>query len=60
MTVLEKHPVFDELTFDNLLVCWNDSNTILCGHIFQLDHDFRVESKMIPEEYYGDVDVFGF
>lgn len=45
---------------DNNQVCWYESNTRICGKIKNVDYFERVESKMLAEPFYGDIDLFGF
>lgn len=40
--------------------CIYDDTTIICGKIYEVDYLNRVESKMISEPFYGDIDLFGF
>lgn len=40
--------------------CIYDDTTVICGKIYEVDYLNRVESKMIPEPFYGDIDLFGF
>jgi hypothetical protein len=40
--------------------CVYQDSTIICGKIKDVDYLNRVESKMITEPFYGDVDLFGF
>ncbi|CAB4142590.1 hypothetical protein UFOVP784_18 [uncultured Caudovirales phage] len=41
-------------------ICWYESDTKICGELEQLNYFERIESKMIPEPFYGDIDLFGF
>jgi len=41
-------------------ICWYESNTRICGDLKQLNYVERIESKMVPEPFYGDIDLFGF
>jgi hypothetical protein len=41
-------------------VCWYESNTKICGDLKQLNYVERLENKMVPEPFYGDIDLFGF
>lgn len=41
-------------------VCWYESDTRICGYLIQFDYSDKIESKMIPEPFYGDIDLFGF
>lgn len=41
-------------------VCWYESNTKICGKLKHVDYFEILESKMIFEPYYGDIDLFGF
>ena len=43
-----------------LKICWYESNTRICGDLKQLNYVERIESKMVPEPFYGDIDLFGF
>jgi hypothetical protein len=40
--------------------CFYDDLTLVCGNIKNVDYFVRIESKMIPEPFYGDIDIFGF
>jgi hypothetical protein len=40
--------------------CIIDDATVICGKINEVDYLYRVESKMIIEQFYGDIDLFGF
>lgn len=41
-------------------VCIYDDTTLICGNIVHIDYNNRVESKMVVEPFYGDIDLFGF
>jgi hypothetical protein len=41
-------------------ICWYESRTRICGDLKKLDYFERIESKMVPEPFYGDIDLFGF
>jgi hypothetical protein len=41
-------------------VCIYESDTRICGYLIEFDYKEKVESKMIEEPYYGDIDLFGF
>ncbi len=41
-------------------ICWYESNTRICGDLKQLNYVERLEDKMVPEPFYGDIDLFGF
>lgn len=56
ITTLEK-PTHKE---NDNKVCWYESETRICGYLIQFDYSGKIESKMIPEPYYGDIDLFGF
>jgi hypothetical protein len=57
MIKLQERPK-EEIKSDK--VCWYESNTKICGKIRHLDYFNRIESKMISEPFYGDIDLFGF
>ena len=40
--------------------CIIDDATVIFGKINEVDYLYRVESKMIIEQFYGDIDLFGF
>lgn len=40
--------------------CVYHDSTIICGKIKDVDYTKRVESKMVSEPFYGDIDLFGF
>lgn len=47
-------------TSEDQNTCVYHDSTIICGKIKEVDYLNRVESKMIPEPFYGDIDLFGF
>ena len=57
MLTLENPP---KIKKESNQVCWYESNTRICGRIKHVDYFERVESKMLSEPYYGDIDLFGF
>jgi len=60
MLLLDRTPTnLQEDTSDKETCVYQDS-TIICGKIKEVDYLNRVESKMIIEPFYGDVDLFGF
>lgn len=40
-------------------VCFQESNTIVCGKITSYDYD-KIEKELTVEPFYGDCDLFGF
>ena len=61
MLLLERPAASDLITTsDNQDTCVYHDSTIICGKIKEVDYLNRVESKMIPEPFYGDIDLFGF
>ena len=40
-------------------VCFQESNTIVCGKITFYDYD-KIEKELTVEPFYGDCDLFGF
>jgi hypothetical protein len=61
MLLLERPPVTELIpTSDNQDTCVYHDSTIICGKIKEVDYLNRVESKMITEPFYGDIDLFGF
>jgi len=40
-------------------VCFQESNTIVCGKLIFYDHD-KIEKELTVEPFYGDCDLFGF
>lgn len=40
-------------------VCFQESNTIVCGKITYYDYD-KIEKELTVEPFYGDCDLFGF
>lgn len=45
---------------DHSETCLCDDLTLICGKIIEVDYKNRVESKMVSEPFYGDIDLFGF
>jgi hypothetical protein len=41
------------------LVCFNESNTIVCGKIEQFDYE-KLENNITIEPFFGETDLFGF
>lgn len=60
LSILEKN--VDHVCNDNdcQYVCIYESDTRICGYLIEFDYQLKVESKMIEEPYYGDIDLFGF
>ena len=61
MLLLERPKSVDLNTNSNdQETCVYHDSTIICGKIKDVDYKNRVESKMIIEPFYGDIDLFGF
>jgi hypothetical protein len=60
LALIEKEPVITLTQTPQSDTCIIDDDTIICGKINEVDYLNRVESKMIIEQFYGDIDLFGF
>jgi len=60
LTLIEKEIVIEQPKTQPNDTCIIDDDTVICGKINEVDYLYRVESKMIIEQFYGDVDLFGF
>ena len=60
LTLIEKEILVQEPKPQPNDTCIIDDDTVICGKINEVDYLYRVESKMIIEQFYGDVDLFGF
>lgn len=61
MLLLERPKSVDlTINSDDQETCVYHDSTIICGKIKDVDYKNRVESKMIIEPFYGDIDLFGF
>lgn len=52
--------LLDKPTKNQVQTCVYDNTTLICGMIVEVDYFSQVESKMIDEPFYGDIDLFGF
>ena len=52
--------LLDENPNTKSYVCMYDADTCICGYMIDFDYRDKVESKMIEEPFYGDIDLFGF
>jgi hypothetical protein len=41
------------------VVCFNESNTIVCGKIETFDYE-KLEKNITFEPFFGEIDLFGF
>lgn len=60
MLLLDRHPSVYADDETNNQTCLKDNSTVICGNIIEVDYLNRVESKMVSEPFYGDIDLFGF
>lgn len=60
LALLEKETITHPSKLNTTETCIIDDDTIICGKINEVDYIYRVESKMIIEQFYGDIDLFGF
>jgi len=60
MKTLIKPPTKKNKNKKQVEVCWYESNTKICGQLKHVDYFEILESKMVYEPYYGDIDLFGF
>lgn len=60
MLLKEKIHPSNQTSDTSYQTCLSDNTTIICGTIIELDYISTIEDKMITEQYYGDIDLFGF
>jgi hypothetical protein len=60
MLLLDRAPLTALEDNSDKETCVYQDSTIICGKIKEVDYLNRVESKMIIEPFYGDIDLFGF
>jgi hypothetical protein len=60
LALIEKETPITQPKINLNNTCIIDDDTIICGKINEVDYLYRVESKMIVEQFYGDIDLFGF
>jgi len=60
LTLIEKKPLITQPKINSDKTCIIHDDTVICGKIIEVDYIRRVESKMIVEQFYGDIDLFGF
>lgn len=57
----DSHITYSQIDVDHKSeTCFYDDTTLVCGKSKNVDYFVRIESKMIPEPFYGDIDLFGF
>lgn len=52
--------LLDKPKTNQVEACVYDNTTLICGMIIEVDYFSFLESKMIDESFYGDIDLFGF
>lgn len=57
LSLLDKNSSTDN---DHPLVCIKEGDLLICGLLTEFDIPEKLESKMVDEPYYGDIDLFGF
>jgi hypothetical protein len=60
LALIEKEIPVTQPKLNSNNTCIIDDDTVICGKINEVDYLYRVESKMIVEQFYGDIDLFGF
>jgi hypothetical protein len=60
LTLIKKEPLTTQPKLNSDKTCIIHDDTVICGKIIEVDYIRRVESKMIVEQFYGDIDLFGF
>lgn len=54
-----KTPLVTPEQTDEPVVCFNESNTIVCGKIEKFDYE-KLEINTTFEPFFGEIDLFGF
>lgn len=54
-----KTPLLTHEKTDEPVVCFHESNTIVCGKIETFDYE-KLETKITFEPFFGETDLFGF
>lgn len=60
LSLLDNSNNTHESIHEHSLVCFKEGDMLVCGFVIDFDLAYKLESKMVDEPYYGEIDLFGF
>lgn len=56
---MENEAAPSSIEYDSLFVCFNESNTIVCGKMKTFNYN-QLDDNTTVEPFFGEIDLFGF